>query len=242
MAQTRPFAPGEVQPHLENNDSPTQNEVVHSITDRRNNAPDYDQLPRSNYTLDNMRQMVEKNDRRGAERMLRRRGVINFNREPKYVRNRQDPDLVWNARTHYLDHLCLVPTQPGLDVILPIAGTQGWEWKLDLRRRQKQFSGDRSHLGFEPWNRMLWAGTCQDMHVWLALVPRADALFGDDHYSNNNRQYKTTNIDTQLYNIVVMFLAKLCKDISVAHIDRIEPDQWPEVGTKLSIWTNILCV
>jgi hypothetical protein len=216
-AETRPFRPGEIQPHLEADDCPNQDDIVHNLNDDERRRKDFDKLYRTKYTLNSLRSMVDQKDIRKAERVLSQRSRVIFE-EGEFIKSVADPMITWDMRTHYLDHLCIVPTQPGLDVILPPRSESGitWEWRLDLRRRMKQFSGEKSKLGFDPVNRMLWAGTCMGMDVWIAMVARPDALFVEDK-DGDRRGFTTMSVE--IYFVVLIFMSSVLRQLGTTHID-----------------------
>ena len=190
-------------------DVPTQEEVtIHGSNDSVRRK-EFNELVVRRYRLKHFQMMYDQRNRVGAEMVLGQRVDLDMEGDAKYVLDGTDGRLVWSCDTHFLDHSCIVPNRIGLDAILPRhEGVLQWEWKMDLRRRGKEFTDDHSTLGFDDKGRMLWVGTCQTHDVWLTW--KKDELDHEDEEGilgeEMSWQEGSMRMDITQYKIAVLFM------------------------------------
>ena len=97
----------------------------------------------------------EKGHKMTSIQQLRTRQAVLIDDELVY--NKNDRELVWSTREHYLDDYLLVPARRDLQVLLPTSqGDPSYMFKLDLHKRQKQWKVRHADLEFDPTGHMLY--------------------------------------------------------------------------------------
>ena len=225
---------------MEADDSPTQAAIINS--DNGNvRQRDFEVLPKISYRLDHFRTMYAIDNRIAAEKVLHQRTAVAIADDERFTLTPHHDSLVWDMDTHFLDHICLVPKAPGLDAFLPRRGTHNsWEWRFDVSNRRKPFAPKHSSLGFDPSGRMVWAGTCQGLDVWIAMAPNPEGTL----FTNSDSGEKTggsTIMPVKLYNITMIFFAYTFRRLGVTNID-LYRDTYPADVDSLHLRdvTNIL--
>ncbi|KAG6371990.1 hypothetical protein JVT61DRAFT_9008 [Boletus reticuloceps] len=213
MENTNLFVVGEIPEGLLCDDGVTQAEVEQIIGLMQGF---HDQHVQS-IKLSTLRNEFEQAKQRTAIQRLDRRQHIQIDDELVYKKD--DMNLAWGAREHFLDYYLLVPARKGLDVLLPTAAHDpSYVFKLDLNKCQKQWQARHADLEFDPMGQMVFIGTYGQEEIWLAMVPRwfnEDDLLDDRNppedmpHPDRTGPNATTIIEQQYCQVVVFFATQL---------------------------------
>lgn len=156
---------------------------------------------------------------------------------PSMVLRPHDPLVHWTARAHYMDFLCLIGGDGGLDVVLPPEEFRdGFELELSFANLSRCFPGKFAALGFPCRGRLVWLGKSHGDDVWGSMVPRSFVL-GSSEVGDDDQRGSSVIPTSRLNRLVVMLVWLLAKKTSTrfhwrdgnAPLDSTKPIPWDDL-------------
>ena len=98
---------------------------------------------------------------------------VNLSIPADYRRDVDDPFLLWNCDSSYLDFFNCVSAGIGLDAFIPnTSAVHNYEFSLSLNYPARNYRSKYAKLGFDPAGAMLWIGrTPAAEDAWIAMAP-----------------------------------------------------------------------
>lgn len=165
--------------------------------------------------LSTLRDEFHAQKKRTAIQRMQQRSRVRI--DEGFLYKKEEPQLAWGAREHFLDYYLLVPAEQGLHVLLPTSrGDPSYVFRLDLHKRGKQWRARYGDLEFDLSNRMLFIGTYHQEEIWMAMVPRTfvtnDLAEGTDMmdqqgHGSRGHGVKDTTLTEEQYCQVICYLA-----------------------------------
>lgn len=211
-----------VPPTLVADDAIEPCNLIDAITSQDHSAVDseaaYENLPIKAIRLSNLKRVHDADRRYNALNILLEKLRVNVDDRFKVLPSA--PPLYWEATSHYLDHMLVVPNMAGLQAIVPNADIDPtYAFDLDLTCPHWNFpQPNRTELGFDSTNRMMYIGKCRGENVWFAWVPRTilETYVPPSQIRPSGRFTAMTPTDARMTHC---FLAYMLKKINVEDVD-----------------------
>lgn len=207
-----------------------QDEVLNGVNEAGRGAssdhPSFPVFPPTPTPLSEFRAMYEYRHKHRSILSLPkyRRAVLNAN----YSIPSDDKVLSWGTKLSYIDALVLVPSNIGLDVLIPESDPgQSYTFALDFSHRGRQFVTKHAELGFNPTNSLMHIGYCGEELIWMALRPIEDEIDGRQlRYKRDN--FQNTVMPVKLQHMLIMCLTHMLALKAILHIFVVGGNTYPD--------------
>ena len=194
--------------HLEIHDSLTQHEVTESLQHIPLSEHERSYFLQDPIFLDlkHMRNDFENNRVYMALTKLMKRA--NMSIPADYRMDVDDPYLLWNCDSSYLDFFNCVSKGIGLDAFIPNTATvHNYEFSFSLNYPSRNYRSKYAKLGFDPAGAMLWIGrTPAAEDAWIAMAPN-DSLDLNCPLVPPGTSSGATRMKPEHYRILTSFLS-----------------------------------
>jgi hypothetical protein len=224
-------------------DSVDGQELYDSLYDHPGNRiliDGYEQLPRLDVNLSNLRNVYERKDTNRAIRLLHRRSNLVI--DESYLVDSDDPTYCFSCSKSFLDFILIVGSGVGIDMFIPnMATNHQYAISLNLQLQIKPFKAKYGTLGFNPSGAMWCLGQTPSEDLWLAMAP-------NEYFENNGTDFRMSEKhgDTHLsrvhFRIMQIFMISMLAKIEGKHyyimapynIDIFNPE------TQMEVESNVL--
>lgn len=208
-----------IPPMLEVDDPVAQEEVLHAmlqgLLSKTDSEADFVHTPVTQLKVSSLQTIYTTKNRRAALHLLNKRTSVKLAEDA--VIHPNDPDLLWENRSHFLDLLILVSKDIGLGAILPsVENDHTYSFTLDIQQH-RQWSAKYALLGFVPVANMLYIGKLNMEDIWLAWVPSDSLRHGTDTPSPGCHDTSSC-LSSPHFWMVYMFLAGMLNDAQFAAV------------------------
>jgi hypothetical protein len=214
---TQPHDLATLASNLVNSDSVDPQEIFNSICDVP--LPDistqaYNQLPKTTIRLSSLRSMFENEEEEKALNTLNRRCALQIDDE--FVVDESDPNYCFSASRSFLDFIMLIGATPGLRVFLQSTPSPSFVAELNLHLPIREFRAKYGSLGFNPTGSMLYFGSIESQHLWIAMAPNT-YFDGSGEKFEMNEAHGDTRLSARHYRMVIAFLSTIFAGLEDRH-------------------------